>query len=408
MLAATLVLAATFGAPTIANDAKPTIDRMFTFYKALPGASVKMAMKLPFPGAPDQVTAYTAIKPNQFTLFTDLTMMDAGELKVISDGTTAWISASNEHAYSEQPAPKTFADLHEVLPMGFAGPIDFFFALMSPDQNKAMFGMMDDVTSGGTKTIDDKTYDVIRMTPGQSEEMMLPPGMTIDLNITQGKQAWLHSATMTMVDPAGQQPPMTLVLSMQDWKVLKAGEGNFVFKPAADDKKVDDVFEMLFAGQEGPDDSALKDMEGQPAPEFSLTDIDGATVSLASLKGKTVILDFFATWCGPCKQGMPVLMDIAKARSNDGVVLFAVDVDEPADKIKSFLTKKGWSLNVLLAGKSKIGKAYKVNGIPHTVVIGPDGVVQMVEVGFMGRAHTEKAINGAIDKAIGKKVVTAE
>ena len=408
MLAATLILAATLGAPTIANDAKPTIDRMFTFYKALPGASVKMAMKLPFPGAPDQVTTYTAIKPNQFTLSTDLSMMNAGELRVISNGTTAWVNASNEHAYSEQPAPKTFADLQEVLPMGFAGPIDFFFALMSADQNKAMFGMMNDVTFGGTKTIDDKTYDVIRMTPAQSEEMMLPPETTIDLNVTQGKQAWLHSATMTMVDPAGQQPPMTLVLSMQDWKVLKAGEGNFAFKPAADDKKVDDVFEILFASGQGPDDSALKGMEGKPAPDFSLQNLHGDTVSLASLKGKTVILDFFATWCGPCKQGMPVLMDIAKARASDNVVLVVVDVDEPADKIKSFLTKKDWSLNVLLTGKSKIGRDYQVNGIPHTVVIGPDGVIQMVEVGFMGRAHTEKVINGAIDKAIGKKVAAAE
>jgi len=266
---------------------------------------------------------------------------------------------------------------------------------------------MGSVTSGGIKTIDGVTYDVISMTPAEDNEMLLP-GITIDLAVAQGKQAWLHSATMTMVDPEGVQPPMTIVMAMQDWKVLKAGEANFTFKPTPDDEKVEDVFQVLFADQGGPDDSALKAMEGKPAPDFSLTDIDGKTVSLASLKGKTVILDFFATWCGPCKQGMPVLMDIAKARSGDGVVLYAVDVDEPADKIRSFLTKKGWSLNVLLAGKSKISKAYNVGGIPHTVVIGPDGVIRLIEVGFMGRSHSDKTINAAIDEAIGKKVVTAQ
>jgi hypothetical protein len=72
------------------------------------------------------------------------------------------------------------------------------------------------------------------------------------------------------------------------------------------------------------------------------------------------------------------------------------------------LKKSGWSLNVLLAGDSKISKAYGVGGIPHTVVIGPDGIVQLIEVGFMGKEHTEKAINGAIDKAIGKKVAAVE
>ena len=139
---------------------------------------------------------------------------------------------------------------------------------------------------------------------------------------------------------------------------------------------------------------------GKPAPAFELKDTEGSTVSLESLKGKTVILDFFATWCGPCRKGMPVLMDIAEQRADEGVVLYAIDLDEPADKIKSFLEKQGWNLNVLMTGDSKVADEYMVGGIPHTVIVAPDGSLQFIEIGFRGKEHAEQQINQAIDKAI--------
>ncbi|MCH2143266.1 MAG: TlpA family protein disulfide reductase [Phycisphaerales bacterium] len=121
-------------------------------------------------------------------------------------------------------------------------------------------------------------------------------------------------------------------------------------------------------------------------------------VSLASLKGKTVILDFWATWCGPCKQGLPILMEIAKSRAADNVVLWSVDMGEPATKVQQFLERSKWDLNVMLDQKNQVAKKYGVRGIPHTVVIGPDGIVQLVEIGFGGKEHTTKAMNTIIDE----------
>jgi peroxiredoxin len=140
---------------------------------------------------------------------------------------------------------------------------------------------------------------------------------------------------------------------------------------------------------------------GKPAPDFTLKSLDGTDVSLSSLKGKIVILDFWATWCGPCRQGLPVLMEVAKARANDNVVLWAVDLDESKSKVQDFLKKKGWNLPVLLDAKGKVSQKYGVGGIPHTVIIGPDGVIHSVEIGFGGKDATTKKINAAIDQIMG-------
>lgn len=409
MLATTLVLTTALGAPDIAPDAQPVLDRMFNYYKGLAGASATMSVRLPFPGAPEQKTTYSAIKPNKFKVVADLSMMDAGKVTMVSNGTHMWTVSEKEKVWSEDDAPKSFDALGQEALGGMSGPVDTFFDLLTPDPAKSMLGDMKTVTFGGTKSIDDVTYDIVSMTPDPAKSMMLPEGVTIDLAITRGKTPWLHNATLTFVDPAGNQPPMTVTLKMGDWKVVKAGSEQFAFAPADDDKKVGDVFEELFAG--GPDvppEEQFEKMTGKPAPEFSLKDIDGNTVTLASLRGKTVILDFFATWCGPCKMGMPVLMDIAKARADDGVVLYVIDLDEPVDKLKEFLANKKWDLNMLMSGDSKVAQAYKVGGIPHTVVIGPKGNIHLIEVGFMGKEHTEKVINGAIDAALGKTVASAE
>ena len=406
LLTASLVLAASIGAPEISADAKATIDRMSAFYKGLPGASVTIALRPPGPYMQPQLTNVSIIKPNLF----ELVVLDDAQkpaITSVSNGTNVWVLVHNKNVYQESAAPKNFNDMDSMPPMSMGnGFANMVFGLMSAKPDSAFSQDIGAIDAAGTKTIKGTTYDVLKLMPSDPE---MAKNVTMELAVGQGPEAWLYGGWLTMTPPLGGET-QTMEIRMKDWKKRSPGQVDFAFKPSPDDKKVDNLSAHLGGPPPGgPDmpDGPTNALVGKQAPDFSLKDLDGNTVTLASMRGKTVILDFFATWCGPCKMGMPVLMDIAKARADDGVRLLVIDASESADRIKAFLASNKWDIRVLLGQGTKIDQQYGVRGIPQTVVIGPDGIVQVVEIGFMGKKHTEKVINGAIDKALGKKVADA-
>ena len=120
---------------------------------------------------------------------------------------------------------------------------------------------------------------------------------------------------------------------------------------------------------------------GKPAPDVSWTLLDGTTQKLADLKGKVVVLDFWATWCGPCVQGLPKISAVAKRYADQGVVFVACDMQEAKGGVEKFLARKKLEIACAIVDQ-KFAKPFQVNGIPHTVMIGKDGVIQKVHIGF--------------------------
>ena len=131
---------------------------------------------------------------------------------------------------------------------------------------------------------------------------------------------------------------------------------------------------------------------GSVAPDFKLKDTDGNEVTLASLKGSVVVIDFWATWCGPCMKGLPKVEEFAKWAKESGkaVKVFGINTMEESEgpddlkaKIADFWKKKGFTFPTLLDGENEASKAYGVQGIPFTVVIDPQGKVADVHMGLV-------------------------
>lgn len=146
-------------------------------------------------------------------------------------------------------------------------------------------------------------------------------------------------------------------------------------------------------------DAALA-LEGKAAPDFTLPGMDGKPVTLASLKGNVVLLDFWATWCGPCVVSLPDLDKLYQERKDQKVKVLAVNVGEEKDEVASFLTAKKLTLPVLLDTDQAVTEKFGITGYPTTVIINPEGVVTKVFLGVPrgGKEELAQALDTAAKK----------
>ncbi|MHB1007612.1 MAG: TlpA family protein disulfide reductase [Chloroflexota bacterium] len=122
---------------------------------------------------------------------------------------------------------------------------------------------------------------------------------------------------------------------------------------------------------------------GQPAPDLTLTSLDGQTLKLSELRGKVVLLNFWATYCDPCKAEMPALEKIYKEVRDNGGVVIGVDQKEPSGTVKKFIAEYGLTFPVALDEKGAASDTYAVQYIPTTYVLDKQGVVRYMKVGQM-------------------------
>ena len=123
---------------------------------------------------------------------------------------------------------------------------------------------------------------------------------------------------------------------------------------------------------------------GQPAPEITVQRMSGKTVSLSNYRGQVVLLDVWASWCGPCKQELPMLDDIAARLHPQGVEVLAVSVDQERDNVVKFLGARGhWALTIAHDPRGEIADRLQPDKMPTSYIIDRQGIIRYVNYGFV-------------------------
>ncbi len=345
-------------------------------------------------------------------------MMEEGPSgqNLISDGENLVVHIPMLEVYTVSRAPEEIgAVLEEGSP--FQGELVMLLqALMTGEAGGIEVTSLGEMTHLGSESVDDGVLHNMRLHLRQAdlaerlgedwradldpEELALFDSLNfevdIDLSILKGERTFLTGVRADLSDFMKQMAAeqmitdmgeieMVLGFSLNDWKANEVlPENAFVFDPPAGARQVDDIFAALEeqAGQQmgGGDADALV---GEAAPNFELALLDGGEAVLSDHQGEDiVIIDFWATWCGPCIQAMPALMEVASDFRDRNVVFYAVNLQEGADMVRSFMQNRGWDFLVPMDSQGAVANSYGVTGIPHTVIVGKSGLVEKVHVGY--------------------------
>ena len=149
---------------------------------------------------------------------------------------------------------------------------------------------------------------------------------------------------------------------------------------------------LLAGAAAGPTNVRATASERKPAPNFSLDDAQGKTVKLSDLRGKVVLLDFWATWCHGCKTEIPWFMEFHKKYESDGLAVIGVSMDDDGWKsVKPFVTE--WKISYpIVVGNQELGKLYSVDGMPVTLLIDREGRIAETHAGVVQKDSFEKEL----------------
>jgi peroxiredoxin len=138
--------------------------------------------------------------------------------------------------------------------------------------------------------------------------------------------------------------------------------------------------------------------KGNQALGFTLDSLDGAKVSLSDYRGNVVLVNFWATWCGPCRAEIPAFEEAYQAHKDEGFVVLGVNEQEAPEAIEPFLAEMGVSYPILLDRQGQVMSEYRVLGMPTSLLLDQDGVIQVRHTGLMTadqlETHLAKLLSG--------------
>ncbi len=386
------------------------LNEVIAAYRALPayGDQGEFVLTMVVAGQPRTQKIplrLTLVRPNKLSL-------EAGLARVVSDGTTltTWITPLKKYATAPAPKTVTFDTVFTGGAVGsavFGGPgspmmLVVLNLLLGDDPARSLLDLGDKLSVVEDEPLDGRPCRVLKLASdggGTAFHLRIDPATKLlrAIDLTSDPKALADAF------PEGQGVKIeSFRWTSGPVSSRAADDATFAIATPQGFTKMDaPAAGALPANEEAGQKFKVQALVGKPAPDFTLTVFDGVgktrTVSRADLAGKVVLIDFWATWCGPCLQELPQIQKLVEryAREKKGVMVVAVSQDsdprDPAEVrklIEETLRKQKIELNmdpvgrVALDPSHSVGGAFEVEGYPTVVVLDTKGVVRSAHVGY--------------------------
>lgn len=305
------------------------------------------------------------------------------DFAVVSDGETQTVHLAFLNQYLQRPARDGLLDEARLGPLGILSELHIpSVLLLTSAESKPAFPLLSEVTEVkaetrnnvagkriiGTGALPNMPFDAgLPMTMWFADDTGLIGEVTFDLKSAYTE---MTSGERTIEKAMG-------TVAFDEIKVnAEIPAESYTFKPSEDDRKVES-FEM----DGGPD--LQQELVGTPAVDFVGVDLDGKAMKLSDFKGKVVLLDFWATWCGPCMQMIPKIQELSAQFAGKEVVVIGMNQDDPEslDQVKEAVQKRTLTFRQFMDTDGAVSEQFQVSAIPCTVLIDGKGVIQWIHVG---------------------------
>lgn len=384
--------------PTLDARTAQTLQAVSEFYASRTAltARITTTMRMQVQGMTNETTIsqeFEALRPNRLRLSSQAQMfsetsqttasLPASEL--VCDGSLVFAHLPALRKFTATTAP---AYLDQILHAGDlvlmqSGPASTFLAYLVSQQPRT--SLLESVTSGsylGPETLRSHSAHRFRFQqPDMDWDLWVADGPhPVVLRIVPNLSKAIARSTTSPESPDSVRDlSMEFIVDFREWTFpATLPPDRFTFIPPADSEKVDTFFEPPTP------ESSTSSLLGRPAPDLQLDLLPNGKLDLSSHRGKEiVVLDFWATWCGPCIRALPILTQVTDAFRDRGVRFYAINQEEERPDIEAFLAQQKISPTVALDPQGLAGRAYQVTGIPQTVLIGRDGIVEAVHLGLL-------------------------
>jgi len=295
-----------------------------------------------------------------------------GAFLLVWDGSTGWVFASHENQYQKHEgladAQQFLAQTSPLVGLGVF-PLSYAVNLLKDDPKAAI---MEGVAKAEVQSAEGAHAhrlvlhqpggDVVTLTAGKADFLLR--GILFDLTPMVRKQFVQQNR------PAPDDLKVTVTVTFAETTVNQPiDDSAFLFTPPEGAELVTEF---------GP-----QPLTGKPAPDFALTSLSGDEVTLSKLRGQVVLLDFWATWCPPCRVSMPHLEKLRQEFGQKGLTVLGVTAED-ADTVEPFIREHSITFTILLDPDGVAVRAYRVTGIPRSLIIDREGKVHADLTGWGG------------------------